>query len=72
MLKMRFCFFLKKKNRQAMEAPPSDPRNLIHINCIATKRSIFVAHKNSILISKIWGDFSASSLFDIAPSLHLV
>jgi len=66
MLKMRY--FLKT-NRQALGAPLSDPRNLTHTNCTATKRSNVVAHKKSILNSKIWGDFSALSLFVILP-LH--
>jgi len=65
MLKMRYC--LKKKIAKLWELRP-----LIHTNCTATKRSNFVAHKKSILISKIWSDFSAASLCDIAPSLHLV
>jgi len=45
--------------------------NVTYTNCTAI-RSNFVAHKKSILISKIWGDFSKPSLCDIAPSLHLV
>jgi len=69
MFKMRYLY---EKNRQALGAPLSDPRNLTHINCTATKRFNFVAHKNSILISKIWGEFSAPSLCDITPSLNLM
>jgi len=33
----------------------------------ATKRSNFVAHKKSILISKIWGVFNIPFLCDCAP-----
>jgi len=62
-------YFLEKKSPCS---EPSGPRNLTHTNYTATKRYNFVAHKKSILISKIWGDFSALSLCDIAPSLHLV
>jgi len=58
MLKMRYFFEKKKKkrNRQALRAPPSGPHNLTHTNCTVTKRSNFVAHKKSILNSKLWGN----------------
>jgi len=58
--------YFSEKNRQALRVPPSDYRNLTHTNCTATKRSNFVAHKKSILTSKISGDFSAPSLCDVA------
>jgi len=51
----------------APEAPFSDPCNLTHTNCTAKERSNFVAHKKSILMSKIWGDFRVLSLFVILP-----
>jgi len=57
---------LKKKSPSS--GGSGDPRNLTHINCTATKRSNFVAHKKSVMISKIWGDFSTPSPRDIAPS----
>jgi len=68
MLKIRYF----KKNRKDLRAEPSDPSNLTQTNCTATKRSNFVAHKKSILKSKIWGDFSHSFLCDCAPSLQVV
>jgi len=52
MFKMRY-FLKKRKNRQALGALPSDPSNLTHTNCTATKRSNFLAYKKSNLISKI-------------------
>jgi len=57
-----------KKNRQALGAPSSDSHNLTHTNSTATKRSNFVAHKMSILISKN-GPILVPPLFVILP-LH--
>jgi len=51
MLKMRYFFEKKSSGGSAL-----GPRNLTHTNCTATERSNLVAHKKSILISKIWGD----------------
>jgi len=42
MLKMRYIFL--QKHLQDLVAPPSNPRNLTHTNCTATKRSNFVTH----------------------------
>jgi len=55
-----------------MKTPLPDPSDPIYTHCIATKRSNFVAHKKSILISKIWGNFCAPFLCDCVPSLQLV
>jgi len=43
MLKMRYFF---EKKSPSSGASPSDPCNITHTNCTATKRSNFVAHKN--------------------------
>jgi len=69
MLKMRYFF---EKKSPSYGGSPSDPTDLTHTHCTATKRSYFVAHKKLILISKIWGDFSAPFLCDCAPLLQLV
>jgi len=67
-LNQNVLFFLKKKRfAKLWGAPQSYPHQLY--SCTATKRSNFVAHKKSILISKIWNDFSTTSLCDIDPSL---
>jgi len=63
-------YFLKKSPSSGAPLPgSSDPT---HTHCTTTKRLNFVAHKKSILISKIWGDFSVPFLYDFAPSLQLV
>jgi len=72
MLKLRY-FFFKLPSSGEWGLRPQIPAILpTPTYSTATKRSNFVAHKKSILISKIWGNFRAPSLYNIVPSLHLV
>jgi len=64
MLKMHcfcfFSFFFEKKPQALLQT-----HAILPIPTVATIRPKFVAHKKSILINKIWGDFSAPSLCEL-------
>jgi len=65
MLKMRYIF-LKKKNRQALEAPSSDPCSLTHTNYTTTNVQILSPIKSPFWLPK-FGAILVPPLFVLLP-----